>query len=72
MQWARPAGTPDMHAIANVVDGIAFAVCPASWIGADTVELYGEPEHEHRCQDCVSILVARRRRELGIAGESLR
>lgn len=61
-----------MHALTDVVDGIAYAVCPATWIGAHTVELYGEPEHGRRCERCVDILVATRQRELGIVEESLR
>jgi hypothetical protein len=66
VKWARPVGTPNMHALDRTIEGIAISICRESWIAADTAELYGEPDHEQRCKKCCAILVAGRCIELGI------
>jgi hypothetical protein len=66
MIWARPAASPEMHAIASVVDVTALAYCRATFPSYETVELDDNPEHDRRCDGCCRILIDRRRVEWGL------
>jgi hypothetical protein len=64
--WARAANTPEMHAIAGVVDVTALAYCQHTFPTHAWVEMDDNPPHETRCDGCCRVLVDRRCIERGL------